>query len=111
MGNSKIYRYYIVLYSAIINKDGTVNKGFQGVGRKLNPTLSLPSVKERIDNILGNGFKFNSWFIDCDATGEIFDDYAKSRMTTQSQDVEARLQRMEWIRDCKTNGYRVRGRK
>ena len=87
--------------SAIINKDGSVNKGFQGVGRKLNPTLSLQSVKERIDNLLDNGFKFNSWFIDCDATGEIFDDYAKSRMTTQSQDVEARLQRMEWIRDAK----------
>lgn len=87
--------------SAIINKDGSVNKGFQGVGRKLNPTLSLPSVKERVNDILANGFKFNSWFIDCDATGEVFDDYSKNHITSEEEDVKARLQRMAWIRDEK----------
>ncbi len=87
--------------STIINKDGSVNKGFQGVGRKLNPTLSMPAVKARMNDLLGNGFAFNSWFIDCDATGEVFDDYSKGHITSQAQDVEARLQRMAWIRDAK----------
>lgn len=85
----------------IQNKNGTIQKGFQQVGRKLNPVLSLPSVKSRVGDILSNDFAFNSWFIDCDATGEIFDNYLPAHIVTQSQDMEARLQRMAWIRDNK----------
>ena len=72
-------------------------QGFLGRGRKLNPTLSLPSVKERMNDILQNGPKYNSWFIDCDATGEIYDDYSAKHITTQEQDLKARLQRMDYI--------------
>ena len=42
---------------------------------------------------------FNSWFIDCDATGEIYDDYTPSHITTQEEDLAARLERMSYIRD------------
>lgn len=49
--------------------------------------------------MLETGSMLNSWFIDCDATGEIFDDYTPSRITNQQQDLEARLKRMAWIRD------------
>ncbi|WMT43129.1 glycoside hydrolase [Paenibacillus sp. D2_2] len=91
------------LYDAatIDNKNGQKINGFLGKGRKLNPTLSLPSVKQRVSSILQDGIPFNSWFIDCDATGEIYDDYSKSHPTTQQQDLAARLERMGYIRDDK----------
>ncbi|MBO1626176.1 glycoside hydrolase [Bacillus arachidis] len=83
--------------ATITNKSGEKIKGFLGKGRKLNPTLSLPSVKQRTDSILQNGIPFNSWFVDCDATGEIYDDYSPDHITTQAQDLKARLQRMDYI--------------
>lgn len=69
--------------ATIENEKGEKLKGFQGTGRKLNPILSLPSVKNRVSNIMKDGYKFNYWFIDCDATGEIYDDYSKEHITTQ----------------------------
>ena len=42
---------------------------------------------------------FNSWFVDCDAYGELFDDYSPSHPATQLDDMNARLARMAWIRD------------
>jgi hypothetical protein len=41
----------------------------------------------------------NSWFIDCDAFGELFDDYSPLHPATQEEDMQARLARMAWIRD------------
>jgi hypothetical protein len=43
--------------------------------------------------------RFNSWFIDCDAYGELFDDYSPLHPATQQEDMDARLARMAWIRD------------
>lgn len=83
--------------ATITNKNGEKIKGFLGKGRKLNPTLSLPSVKQRIEGILQNRIRYNSWFVDCDATGEIYDDYSPNHITTQEQDLKARLQRMKYI--------------
>lgn len=82
---------------AIQNKDGSYVGGFQAVGRKSNPTLSLPYVRERVSGILQNGAAFNSWFVDCDATGEIYDDYTPAHLTTKRQDYDARLERMAAI--------------
>lgn len=87
--------------ATVENKKGEKYEGFQGTGRKLNPTLSLPSVKDRVSKVMENGYGFNSWFIDCDATGEIYDDYSKNHITTQEQDLKARLERMAYIRDEK----------
>lgn len=39
--------------AAVQKKDGEMEEGFQGVGRKLNPTLSMPAVKERMEKIIG----------------------------------------------------------
>lgn len=84
----------------VMNKNGKPALGFLGKGRKLNPTLSMPAVKNRMTEVMGNtGKVFNSWFIDCDATGESLDDYTPGRMTSQGEDIKARLQRMAWIRD------------
>lgn len=86
--------------AAVTRKNGEKEAGFQQVGRKLNPVLSLPSVKQRVESILRNkGADFNSWFIDCDATGEIYDDYSPDHVTTKQQDLQARLERMKMIRD------------
>lgn len=85
--------------ATIEDEDGKKLSGFQGEGRKLNPTLSLPSVKSRVSNIMNEGYKFNSWFIDCDATGEIYDDYSKNHITTEEEDLKARLERISYIRD------------
>lgn len=85
--------------ATITNRDGEKEKGFQNVGRKLNPALSLPAVKERMEGIMSNKLPFNSWFIDCDATGEIYDDYSPDHITSEEEDVKARLERMAYIRD------------
>ncbi len=50
-----------------------------------------------MNDILQNGPKYNPWFIDCDATGEIYDDYSAKHITRQEQDLKARLQRMDYI--------------
>lgn len=85
--------------ATIDKKNGEKYLGFQNVGRKLNPVFALDSVKERVKSILDTSSQFNSWFIDCDATGEIYDDYSPKHLTTKQQDLEARLERMRYIRD------------
>ena len=85
--------------AAVENQKGEKISGFKNVGRKLSPLLSLPSVRQRTGEILASGLPFNSWFIDCDATGEIYDDYTPGRIATQQQDLKARLERMTYIRD------------
>lgn len=87
--------------AVIEDKYGEKITGFQDVGRKLNPTLSLPAVKNRLAAIEANGVSFSSWFIDCDATGEIYDDYTPEHITTQQEDLQARLDRMALIRDSR----------
>ena len=87
--------------ATVTNKNGKKIAGFLGKGRKLNPTLSMPSVQDRVNDILSTGVKYNSWFIDCDATGEFYDDYSPNHITTQKQDMKARLKRMKYIRDNK----------
>lgn len=85
--------------ATVEDKNGEKLLGFNNVGRKLNPTLSHESVKNRVTDIVETGYGFNSWFMDVDATGEIYDDYSKDHITTQQEDLEARLKRMEYIRD------------
>ncbi len=31
----------------------------------------MPSVRSRVDSILGTGINFNTWFLDTDGTGEV----------------------------------------
>lgn len=85
--------------ATVTDRDGQKISGFKNVGRKLNPVLSLPSVKKRMEEIMSNSLPFNSWFIDCDATGEIYNDYTPGHITTQNEDMKARLERMSYIRD------------
>lgn len=83
--------------ATVENEKGDKIAGFQNTGRKLNPTLAMPSVKQRVGGILDTGLPFNSWFVDCDATGEVYDDYSAEHPTTKQQDVAARLERLDYI--------------
>ena len=85
---------------AIVNIDGRKSKGFKQKGHHLSPLVAQPYVERRVNGIVAQmPTAFNSWFIDCDAYGELFDDYAPSHPATQLDDMNARLARMAWIRD------------
>lgn len=85
---------------AIVNADGTKNRGFQQKGYHLSPLVAQPFVEKRVNAIVAQmPTPFNSWFIDCDAFGELFDDYSEEHPATQLDDMQARLKRMAWIRD------------
>ena len=85
---------------AIVNADGTKNRGFKKKGYHLSPLVAQPYVENRVNGILEQmPSDFNTWFIDCDAYGELFDDYSVSHPATQLDDMNARLARISWIRD------------
>ena len=84
----------------IVNADGTKNRGFKKKGYHLNPLVARPYVEDRVNGIVAQmPTDFNSWFIDCDAYGQLFDDYSPSHPATQLDDMNARLDRMAWLRD------------
>lgn len=82
----------------ILSADGNPRKGFQQKGRLLSPIAAQPLVEERINKLL-QAFPANSWFMDCDAFGQFFDDYTPSRPASQADDAAARCRRLAWIRD------------
>ena len=86
--------------AGIVNQDGTRNTGFNGKGVHLSSNAAFPYVVRRVEGIL-NAVPFNSWFVDCDATGELFDNYSTAFPQTKEQDLKLRLERMSWIRDQK----------
>ncbi len=85
---------------AIVNADGTKSRGFKKKGYHLSPLIAQPYVEARVNGILAQmPADFNTWFIDCDAYGELYDDYDPAHPATQLDDMNARLARMAWIRD------------
>ena len=85
---------------AIVNADGTKSRGFKKKGYHLSPLVAKPYVENRVNGIVEQmPTDFNTWFIDCDAYGELYDDYSASHPATQLDDMNARLARIAWIRD------------
>ena len=85
---------------AIVNADGTKSRGFKKKGYHLSPLVAQPYVENRVNGIVAQmPSDFNTWFIDCDAYGELYDDYSTSHPATQLDDMHARLARISWIRD------------
>ncbi|MCF2949693.1 glycoside hydrolase [Paraglaciecola aquimarina] len=85
---------------AIQRADGVNVKGFQNSGFYLNPACGRPYVEQRIKDLLRFG-RFNSLFLDVDATAMAREDYSfisdgKEGMD-QKQMLEAFNQRMDWI--------------
>ena len=84
----------------IVKADGTKSRGFKKKGYHLSPLVAQPYVESRVNGIVEQmSSDFNTWFIDCDAYGELYDDYSASHPATQLDDMHARLARMSWIRD------------
>lgn len=85
---------------AIVNADGTKSRGFKKKGYHLSPLVAQPYVENRVNGIVAQmPSDFNTWFIDCDAYGELYDDYSATHPATQLDDMNARLARIAWIRD------------
>ncbi|KPK62067.1 MAG: hypothetical protein AMK73_06850 [Planctomycetes bacterium SM23_32] len=92
----------LALYESgpIVRADGTKVAGFRGKGYALSPIAARPYVERRVSHIMDTlPAPFNSWFIDCDAYGQLYDDYSALHPATQLDGMKARLDRMAWIRD------------
>jgi len=84
----------------VVKRDGTKRRGFQGKGYRLNPIAARPYVEKRVSGLMDTlPERFNSWFVDCDAFGDLCDDYSPLHPATEQDDMDARLARMAWIRD------------
>ncbi|KXI28429.1 glycoside hydrolase [Paraglaciecola hydrolytica] len=81
---------------AVILADGSKQKGFQKSGHYLNPNCHTATIYKRIGDILRLG-KFNSYFIDVDATGMVRDDFNSKNPSSAEQMTEHYNQRMQWI--------------
>lgn len=85
-------------HGPVVGADGRPRAGFQKKGYSLSPQAARPYVERRVASLMKE-WECNSWFIDCDAFGELFDDYSPRHPATQAEDMRARLERMIWIRD------------
>ena len=85
---------------AIVRADGSYKRGFKQKGYNLSPIAARPHVERRVTWIVDSMRRpYNSWFVDCDAYGELFDDYSELHPATQLDDMRERLRRMAWIVD------------
>jgi hypothetical protein len=82
----------------IVRKDGKKRGGFKGTGFKLSPIAARAHVEKRVRENMKN-VPYNYYFVDCDAYGEVYDDYSPFHRASQADDVRARLDRLAWIRD------------
>ena len=83
---------------AMLRKDDSKYRGFKGVGFKLSPVAARPYVQQRVQRNLA-AVPYNYYFVDCDAYGEVYDDYSPWRQAGQADDIKARTERMGWIGD------------
>jgi hypothetical protein len=82
----------------IVRKDGKKRGGFKGTGFKLSPIAARPYVEKRVRENMKN-VPYTYYFIDCDAYGEVYDDYSPLHRASQADDVQARIDRLAWISD------------
>jgi len=82
----------------IVRRDGKKRGGFKGAGFKLSPIAARPYVEKRVRENMKN-VPYSYYFIDCDAYGEVYDDYSPLHRTSQANDVNARVDRLSWISD------------
>ncbi|MHC4533893.1 MAG: glycoside hydrolase [Planctomycetota bacterium] len=82
----------------IVRKDGKKRGGFKGAGFKLSPIAARAHVEKRVRENMTN-VPYNYYFVDCDAYGEVYDDYSPFHRASQADDVRARLDRLAWISD------------
>jgi len=79
-----------------MKKDGNYYQGFRGVGRKTNSLEVRSFLEKRISSNMAD-VPYNYYFIDCDATGEIYDDYNPNHPSSKEMDAGERNRRLKWI--------------
>jgi hypothetical protein len=80
----------------VINADGSGHSGFKGTGYHFSPKAAWPHVQERVIGITMST-PYSTWFIDCDATGECFDDCSPSHKANKFDDSDIRRHRLDWL--------------
>jgi hypothetical protein len=80
----------------IVRRDGKKRGGFKGAGFKLSPIAAKPYVEKRVRENMKN-IPYSYYFVDCDAYGEVYDDYSPLHRICQADDAQARIDRLTWI--------------
>ncbi len=80
----------------IVKADGTKRAGFKKIGYLLSPLAARPYVEQRVNNYMSR-VPYTAVFVDCDAFGQYFDDYSPDHTATKQDDLNARLDRMNWL--------------
>ncbi len=80
----------------VVSADGSGHAGFKQRGYHFAPAAAWPYVQERVGGMLAAA-PFTAWFVDCDATGECFDDYRTERPMTRLDDLRLRRARLGWL--------------
>ena len=80
----------------IANREGKKREGFKKVGYKLSSLAARAYVEKRVHQNMSR-VPYSYYFIDCDATGDLYDDYSPLHRAGQADDAQARLDRMAWI--------------
>ncbi|MEM8930615.1 MAG: glycoside hydrolase [Acidobacteriota bacterium] len=80
----------------ILDAHGVGRAGFRNRGYHLAPAAAWPYVQRRVNGLLDHA-RYTTWFVDCDATAEVFDDYSLAHPATRIEDVELRRRRLRWL--------------
>jgi len=80
----------------VINRDGSGHGGFKGRGYHFSPQAAWPYMERRVNNRLDQTH-YSAWFIDCDATGECFDDFSPEHPAARIDDTRLRRYRLAWL--------------
>lgn len=76
--------------------DGTKMPGFNRKGRYLNPVCVNSYYRKRINELQQN-MQCNSWFLDADGTGMLFNDYSDNHRLSQAKFAKAINNRIHWL--------------
>lgn len=80
----------------IMKKDGSFYRGFKQKGGKLSPLAARSHVEKRVGENM-NRVPYSYYFVDCDAYGEMYNDYSPLHLAGQADDAAARIDRLRWI--------------
>lgn len=80
----------------VLNADGKGRGGFRGAGYQFSPVAAWPYVQKRVGALIRE-VPYSTWFVDCDATSEWFDDYNPLHVASRVDDLNARRQRLRWL--------------
>ncbi len=80
----------------IVKADGTKRAGFKKVGYLLSPLAARPYVEKRVNDYMSR-VPYTAVFVDCDAFGQYFDDYSPDHTATKQDDLNERLDRLNWL--------------